>query len=313
MKCLVTGAGGYIGESLVKRLARDNHKVIGLIYKSTPKGIDSNVKYVHGDITDRNKLSNIIKDIDVIFHCAALIKDYGPREDFYKINYKGTKNLVLACESIKIKKFIFLSHIGYDSLVGNNYYAETKILSEKYLLNQYKINRFPIVIIRPGNVYGPGAAIWVLKPIKSIKKNRIALINQGNGIFLHTYIDNLIDALIATMKTPGIIGESFDITDGDNSITWGRYLNDLSMIITGSQIKKNFSTKSALIIGKLMLILNRIFKVEPWITPTAVNIFSNKKEISIEKAKKLLNYEPKVDYIEVIEQIKKWLKSENYL
>lgn len=313
MKCLVTGAGGYIGDSLVRRLVSENHSVLGLIHKSIPKNPEKKIRYIKGDITDKNTLKNIVKDIDVIFHCAALIQDYGPQKKFYQINLEGTKNLVLACKSVNIKRFIFLGHIGYESFNYKNNYSETKIQAEQYLLNKYKMEKFPAIIIRPGNVYGPGATTWVLKPLKSIQKKRIALIDQGKGIFLHTYIDNLIDALVNTIQMPGIIGETIDVTDGDNSVTWGKYLNDLSTIFSGSPIKKNLSIKSALTIGKLMIILNRIFKIEPWITPTAVNIFTNKEKISINKAKKLLGYTPKVEYNEGIERVKRWLKSENYI
>lgn len=313
MKCLVTGAGGFIGDSLVRRLTNLNHFVIGLIHKNKPVHPEKKVEYIKGDITEKNTLKNIDKDIEVIFHCAGLVQDYGFKKDFYQVNLEGTKNLVLTFKSVNIKKFIFLGHIEYESFNYKNNYAKTKSEAEKFLLNEYKIEKFPVVIIRPGNVYGPGATTWVLRPLKTIQRNRIALINHGRGIFLHTYIDNLIDALISAMKMPGIIGETIDITDGDNSITWGRYLNDISTIATGHPIKRNLSNRSALTIGKLMIILNRIFRIEPWITPTAVDIFTNKKKISINKAKKLLDYDPKVNYEQGMEQVRKWLTSENYI
>ena len=313
MKCLVTGAGGFIGDSLVRRLASEDYNVIGLIHKNKPENPDKKVEYRKGDLTDKRTLKNIVKDTEVIFHLAALIKDYGLKKDFNKVNFEGTKNLVLSLKSVNIERFIFLGHIGYESIHYWNYYAETKAKAVKYLLNKYKTEKFPVVIIRPGNVYGPGATTWVLRPLKSIQKNRMALINHGNGIFLHTYIDNLVDALVSAMQKPGILGEIIDITDGDNSITWGTYLNDISKIVTGHQIKKNFSTKSALTIGKIMIILNRIFRIEPWITPTAVDLLTNKKIVSINKAIKLLDYKPKINYNQGMENVKNWLISKNYI
>ena len=82
------------------------------------------------------------------------------------------------------------------------------------------------------------------------------------GIFIHTYIDNLIDSLILTMNTSGINGEIIEITDGDNSITWGRYLNDLSEIIGKKPIKRNISKSFALIIGNVMIFMYSIFGVK---------------------------------------------------
>ena len=313
MKCLVTGAGGYIGNALVKRLVKEKYNVVGFIHESIPTEPDPAINYIKGDISDYNSVKNIVKNIDIIFHCAAFVKDYGQEEQFYNINYKGTKNIVLACKFANIGRFIYLSRIRYENRLKKNFYVKSKALAEKFLLDKYKSEKFPVVIIRPGNVYGPGAKIWVLKPLKSIQKNRFAFIDKGTGIFLHTYIENLIDALISSMKRPGIIGESIEITDGDNSITWNRYFNDLSSILGCNPIRRNISKESALKIGKIMLILNSIFKIEPWITPTAVDILTNRKKISIEKAEKLLNYSPKVDYKEGMEKIKKWLKNEGYI
>jgi nucleoside-diphosphate-sugar epimerase len=313
MNCLVTGAEGYIGHSLVKRLVKENYDVVGLIHKSMQITPDSSVKYLKGDITNFNSIKNAFEGVDIVFHCAAIVKDYGPEEQFHNINYQGTQNVVSACEYAEIKRFIYISRIKQEKTIIKNPYAKTKVMAEDFLIDKYKSENFPAIIIRPGNVYGPGANTWVLKPLKSIKKNRIALLDGGNGIFLHTYIENLIDALISSIKMPGIIGEIIEITDGDNSITWGRYLNDLSIISRGFPIKKNLSKKSALKIGKIMLILNKIFKIEPWVTPAAVNILSNKKQTNIEKAKKLLNYSPKINYNEGMIQVKNWLKNEGYV
>ncbi len=313
MRCLVTGAGGYIGSSLVKRLVKENFDIVGLIHKSLPDISVPSVNYIEGDITDIRSVKKALNDIDIVFHCAALVKDFGPEEQFYNVNFKGTKNIVSACKYAEIKRFIYISRIKQEDKKIKNPYAKTKAMAEDFLIDEYENERFPVIIIRPGNVYGPGANTWVLKPLKSIQQNRIALVDGGKGIFLHTYIENLIDALISSIKKPGIIGETIEITDGDNSITWGRYLNDLSIISRGFPIKKNFSKNFALTIGKFMLILNKIFNIDPWVTPAAVNILTNNKQISIAKAKNLLNYSPKINYDEGMIQVENWLKNEVFI
>ena len=93
MKCLVTGAGGFIGGSLVKRLVNEGHDVKALIHKTKPKDFTKKAEYIQGDITDFSSIKSIFKDIDVVFHCAAYVKDYGPKKYFYKINVEGTKNV----------------------------------------------------------------------------------------------------------------------------------------------------------------------------------------------------------------------------
>ena len=313
MKCLVTGAVGFIGDALVKKLVKEGYEVIGLIHKAKPKNYEKNSEYVEGDITEIDSIKPFVKNADFVFHCAAMVKDYGPKEIFYKVNLEGTKNLVKASEEFGIKKFIFLSHIRHKSEKSVSYYSETKKLAEQYLIEKYQQDGFPAIIIRPGNVYGPGATTWVLRPLKSIQKNRIYLVDHGNGIFLHTYIDNLLDAMIAALKEPKALGETINITDGDNNTTWREYLNTIAKMAGKSNIKKNMSKKNALFIGKLMMLLNRVFRIDPWITPMAALVLTNQNKVTIEKARSLLGYEPKVDFHEGIKQVENWLRKENYI
>jgi len=169
------------------------------------------------------------------------------------------------------------------------------------------------VIIRPGNVFGPGRNLWVVRVFKTIKRNRITLIDNGSGIFHHTYIDNLLDALISAMEELKAIGEIFEITDADNTTTWAKYLNHLSQLALQKDISRSISRSTAFFLGKLSMILYRFFKIKPIVTPLTVDIFTNKKTISIEKAVKILDYKPKVDYEKGIKNIEQWLKSEGYI
>jgi len=248
-----------------------------------------------------------------VFHCSALVKDYGKKKNFYKINFEGTKNIFKLCQKNNVRKFIFLGHLDYKS--GNNigYYSKTKRLAEIFLIDKYNKIKFPVIIIRPGNVYGPGANVWVIKPLKAIKKNRIALIDKGEGIFHHTYIDNLIDALILSIKEPRAIGKIIEITDGTNENTWGEYLNILARLAGKKPIERNISKNIALILSYCMLIFYNLFRIKPFVTPTAVNILSNKKEISIEPAIELLNYNPSVDFKTGMKKVEIWLRNEGYI
>jgi nucleoside-diphosphate-sugar epimerase len=313
MKCLVTGAAGFIGSSLVRRLVSEGHDVCGIIHHSQPTYFDKRVEYISGDITDTAFLQPVMDQVDVVFHCAAVVKDYGSKDVFNRINVEGTKNLIAACEASSVKKFIFLSHIKYESGKNIGNYHKTKAIAEQSLIEKYTHNQFPVVIIRPGNVYGPGATTWVLRPLQAIQKNRIALIDKGTGIFLHTYIENLLDALIVALLEPRAVGEIIDITDGDNTTTWGDYLNALAKMTGKPPIKKNISKRTALVVSKLMMLRYTLFKIEPWVTPVAVEIFTNQNTVSIEKAKTLLRYEPMINVTKGLEYVEQWLKAKGYI
>jgi len=313
MKCLVTGSSGFIGSALIRRLSSEGYEVRGLYHNYEPMENFDNVVYFKGDVTDIDSLKPVIEGVDIVFHCAAIVRDYGKKKKFYEINVDGTKNLVNLSKKYNIKRFIFLSHLDYENVDKIGYYSDSKKLAERYLIDQNINHKFPCVIIQPGNVYGPGRAVWVLSPLKAIKNNKIALINHGNGIFLHTYIDNLIDALIKSIKSKKAVGQIIPITDGDNDTKFRDYLDLLSKMAGKTVIKRNFSLNTGLFIAKIMLFLNKLFGITPMFTPTVVYLMANRKKVFLDKAQNILGYYPVIDFIDGMRRVEDWLKKEGYI
>src|SRR5512136_1766389 len=106
MRYLVTGAAGFIGGALIRRLVSKGHQIRGILHHTQPTFFHTNVEYVTGNITDKEFLTSLLDNVDVVFHCAALVKDYGSKEEFYQINVEGTENLVTACEGRSVKRFV---------------------------------------------------------------------------------------------------------------------------------------------------------------------------------------------------------------
>ena len=102
MKCFITGASGYIGKNLVNRLLKEGYQITALIHKTKPNIFDKKVNLVYGDISNIESIKTYFNNIDYVFHCAALVKDYGSKKEFYKINLEGTKNLVYLSEKFKL-------------------------------------------------------------------------------------------------------------------------------------------------------------------------------------------------------------------
>lgn len=312
MNCLVTGASGFIGSALVKRLIQNGHRVRAGLHKTSPPHRETKVDYVIADLTDPASLPPLVHDIDIVFHCAAHVKDFGSKKKIMDVNLTGTQHLVKACRN-KIHQFIFLSHLHSISPTYIGAYSSSKGLAEQYLLQQHQNNQFPVVIIRPGSVFGPGATTWCLRPLQAIQQDRIALIDHGAGIFLHTYIENLLDGLLSIPTTSHLEGEIIEITDGDNMTTWKTYLNDLAVLARKPPISRNITKTTASMISHSMMIRYYLFHKTPLLTPTAVHLFTNHHTVSIEKAQKLLGYSPAVHYSEAMKQIAKWLQNEQYI
>jgi len=308
MKYLITGSSGYIGSNLIDRLKRNDKDVVGLYHKNKPTVHKKTVTYIQADISENSFFTNLPQDIDVIIHCAALVRDYGSKKAFYNVNVKGTERLLQYAKTIGISQFIYLSHIQYEVKHRFNYYSDTKASSEAVLLDKRNQQQVPITIIRPGNVFGPGSPVWVVRVLNSMKNDNFSLIEDGNGIFHHTYIQNLIDAIYLAVGNKNAFGQIFNITDGDDSITFKEYFRELAQMIDKPKNFKNLSKKTALRIGTIMVLLYRITRIKPVISPSAVEILTNYKQISIQNACTNLLYKPRVTYKDAMKEIERWIK-----
>jgi nucleoside-diphosphate-sugar epimerase len=159
-KILITGAAGKVGKELIKILLNDGHTVRVLIHKNFPKDIDSNnVEVINGDLNDPGSLDNALDNIDLVCHLAAVFDIFPPykyeidNNIVYKVNLEGTYNLMEAMRKSKKARYIIFgsSESVYDSdtkirnkaiiekeeLFPARFYALTKIIGEN-LVKGYK-------------------------------------------------------------------------------------------------------------------------------------------------------------------------------
>jgi len=111
MNILVTGGTGFVGENLTKKLLNKSNKLRCLIRKSsiTENMQKLGVEIIEGDISNYNSLDKATKNIDIVYHCAELVTDWAPINQFVRINLDGTRNLIEASIKNKVKKFIYIS------------------------------------------------------------------------------------------------------------------------------------------------------------------------------------------------------------
>lgn len=229
MKTLVTGATGFIGTHLVKNLVKQGRDVRCLVRKtSDTKYLEElGVELYYGDLLNKDSLKDIVKDINIIYHLAGEV--YTKRcKDFYRINSEGTKNLVALCLQENIDRFVFLSSIA---AVGTNKkrgillnekspckpidpYGKSKLQAEKLLIQSFKNNAFPAVIIRAPTVYGPlGKPKIITKILRMVQTGRVLIVGDKNNLRSMCYIDNLIQGLVAIERFDKAIGEVYFFSD----------------------------------------------------------------------------------------------------
>lgn len=324
MKVLVTGATGFVGGHLVKRLINDGYSVRALVRKGRDiSRFDRGVEIAYGDITESDSLDNAVRNVDVVYHLAAMVKEAGvPDSQFWKVNVEGTRNLLEVSHNLGIKRFIHVSTCGVHGDIKNppasedypfnpeDIYQKTKIESEKISVGFVK-KGLPVVIIRPTGVYGPGDR-RLLKLFILIRERKFFIVGDGKTLFHPVYIDDLIDGLILAGEIPSAEGEAF-IIGGERYLT----LNELTELIAKTlNVPVRRLHLPVFPVRALAIAIEFTFKplrIEPPLFRRRVDFFTKNRAFDISKAKSILSYQPKVDIEDGIRLTVDWYKREGLL
>ncbi|MFH0831795.1 MAG: NAD(P)-dependent oxidoreductase [archaeon] len=260
-RIFVTGATGFIGKHLVNELISQKMNVVCLIRKKEQASIfrkSESLKFLIGEIKDTERISKQLRQGDIVVHLAN-ISDGLNYEDFYKVNVKGTKNLVLLCEKIKIKKFIFLS----STVVLGNFnspYTETKRLAEDIV----KKSSLNYVILRPDMVYGINSKRHILDLVEEIKNKKVKIVFGYQHVRIRpVYIGDVARAIINSIKAEKITREVYNIIS--EQISYGE-LFKLIKKRTGSRCLMIFVPRFfALFLARTYTILNKNSTLYDWI------------------------------------------------
>ena len=229
MKVLVTGASGFLGSTLVRALAARGDAVTALVRETSKCAALAGcpVTRVIGDVQDKDSLARATRGHDIVFHCAGRVADWGPRQEFYRVNVEGTGNLLEASRSAGIRHFIHISSLvvlGVPRSMPVNEtapyaarafhpYIETKILAERLVLEYYNKYRLPITIIRPGIIWGPGDTTIFPRLEQLARKKLLAFIGRGTNVLCLSYIGNLVAALLQAAAVEQPDGQIYSIAD----------------------------------------------------------------------------------------------------
>jgi len=317
---LVTGATGFIGSRLCKELKKENFKIRALAMAGENcDHIAADVsEIVTGDITRPDTLGGIGDGMDVVFHLAARVLDYGSKKQFYAPIYEGTQNMLNACAD-RSKRFLFVSSIAACGL-GKHLkgfketdtprksgipYNDAKNDAEK-LIHSYE-NRFAkgCTIIRPANVIGP-KSVWVDELGKQFLKSVVPLIDKGRYSASLLYVDNLVDGIIKAGASDVAAGQTYQLRD-DWDVTWKQYLTDLSALF-GKKPMGSVPYSVAWTMGSAIEKLLTPIGIRPPVTRLAVAIMGRDNDVDTTKARQELGWRTKVSYPEAMKQIGEWIQ-----
>ncbi|MDT3739674.1 MAG: NAD-dependent epimerase/dehydratase family protein [Candidatus Kapabacteria bacterium] len=321
---LVTGINGFIGSNLAERLLSEGWQVRGLVRKTSDlkflEGMD--IEYFYGDITEPESLTLPMTGVDKVFHVAALSSDWGHYEKFYKINVDGTMNVARAAYKAGVERMVYISTVamyGFGRLNVSESdekrhtefpYCQTKKIAEEQVFAYAKASGLRLTAVKPGNVFGIKDHTFIEKYLDALISGKAGYVDSGKRKTCPVYIENLVDGIMLASEKEEAIGETFFITDGLD-ITWREFTEKLSDEMEIKRPKSSFPFMLAFAAAYLMEFIYSAFdsKEPPLLTRYRIYNGGSDYTFSIEKARRVLGYEPKVSFDESIKRTVNWFKN----
>jgi ornithine--oxo-acid transaminase len=328
--CLVTGASGFIGGHLVKRLVQEGYPVRCLVRASSDTSAleELDVQLAVGDLTDAGSLTRAVAGCNYVLHCGALVSDWATRLEIIDTNVHGTRRLLDASVGASVGRFVHFSTTdvyGYpggpaidESHPGGgfrNWYAQTKLEAEGEIRRAEREHALDAVILRPATVYGPGSTDVVGEIARAIRGRNMLLVDGGRAVAGLCYVENLVDAAVLALRHEAAPGNAFNVSDG-LPVTWRQFVDALADGLGCPKVRWSLPYWMANGIGFTLEHGYRALRrttglhAPPLLSRQAVHVLASNQDFSIRHARELLAWEPRVDYPAGLEATLAWLRVE---
>ncbi|SPP63638.1 NAD-dependent epimerase/dehydratase family protein [Nitrospira lenta] len=225
MTILVTGATGFIGRHLVKRLITAGEHVKAFVRPSANAvWLDAlGVEIVRGDIGDADAVARAADTCKVMFHLAATTESSGllSRHDVQVANIQGAENVTRAALQAGIERLVFCSSVAVYGRIAKNRlidestetdpdspYGESKVLGEQIVLSARRSHGLPVVVARISTVWGPGTTSW-LGLFRSIAAGQFRLIGEGRNYHHIADVSDVVEGLLLCGSVKGVEGRTY--------------------------------------------------------------------------------------------------------
>jgi len=231
-KVLVTGATGFLGSRLAKRLVEEGYPIRALARKLSNLGALKKLgaEIVFGDMGDEASIAAAVKGVDVVVHAAAGTS--GTAKDSDSATIQGTRNVLEACRTNRVKKLIYISSCNVYEVAG---YTENQLVTEEAQLERFPLRRghytaaklqaealvteamnhdgCPTVVLRPGTLYGTGAEVFTRMMGVSFAQRIFVVFGDGESELPLVHVDNTVDAIVECVGNSAADNQVFNVVD----------------------------------------------------------------------------------------------------
>jgi nucleoside-diphosphate-sugar epimerase len=314
LRALVTGAGGFLGRYIVEQLVARGDRVRALVRREHPELQALGVECVRGDVRDAAAVEAACRDVEVVFHTAAVAGIWGPWKHYYETNVQGTCNVVQACRQASVGRLVFTSSPSvtfsgrdqrgvaeWDGPVVKRwlaYYPFTKALAEHAVLDADDA-RLLTCALRPHLIWGPRDQHLIPRLLDRARKGQLRQVGDGQNLIDAVYVENAAAAhlLAADALRPGspVCGNAYSITNGEPVNCW-QWINEILELVGIAPVRRRISLPAAYAAGAAMEALWTLLRRtdEPRMTRFLAAQLGTSHYFDITAARRDLGYVPRV-------------------
>jgi nucleoside-diphosphate-sugar epimerase len=326
MRVALTGASGYTGGRLLDALRRRGDEVRALV---RPASVSehlhaSGAALVLGDLSQAEAIARLVEGADAVLHVAAVYRTAGHPDAYYReVNVGGTDRLLEAAARSGVLRFVHTSTVGVHGdvkqppadetapIAPGDIYQQTKAEAEALALGFHRRRGLPVVVVRPGAIYGPGET-RLLKLFRAIARGRYAIIGDGRSFYHPVYIEDLVEGFLLALDRPEAVGEAF-LVCGPRYASQSELAALIAKHTGGRVLPFHIPARPIQWAGDVVEAICVPLGLEPPLHRRRVDFWTKSRAFRIEKARRMLGYAPKVDLDEGIARTAAWYREAGWL
>jgi len=326
MRVALTGASGYTGGRLLGALKARGDAVSVLVRpESLSPAVQADAaRVVTGDVRDADALARLVDGADAVVHVAAVYRTAGHPAAYYRdVNVAATERLLAAAHAAGVRRFVHTSTVGVhghverppadetSAFAPGDVYQATKAEAERLALAYHRERGLPVVVIRPGAIYGPGET-RLLKLFRAISRGRYAVVGSGRPFYHPVFIDDLVDGFLLALDEAEAVGQTF-ILAGPSYVSQDELAALIARATGGHVWPFHVPAWPLYAAGVVCEAIAVPLGIEPPLHRRRAEFWTKSRAFSIDKARRLLGYRPKVDLPEGIARTAAWYRQAGWL
>src|SRR6266487_695889 len=320
MKVLITGATGLLGGYLLQALQQRGEHIRALVLpvENAEKLTAQGVEVVRGDVTDASTLAPALKDIEIIIHLAGMMGVNRPLADYRLVNVTGSENLYRAAQAAGTRRFVHTSsHTVYglghgrflseqDALLPDpDPYSITKTEGDRLIRRLMLESDVETVILRPGTFFGPGDPLHFGRMAQRMKSGKGVIIGRGDNALPFCYVTDVAQGFLLAAYHEKAPGNVYNISN-DRPLTQREIFNAIADDVDGIRPTRHLPYLPIYYGSIVAEKIASMTHTRPIVTQLGAMMFGTDNRHSVEKARRELGYEPRVDIREGLRLAAAW-------